>query len=288
MSMSNSTLEAVNNYRSIFISDVHLGTKDCKADLLNQFLKVHRCDSLYIVGDFIDGWKMRKKVHWKKSYTRIIRKILKMSKRGVKIYYITGNHDEFLRKFANNRFDNIHLINTMTHVSADKKEFVVMHGDQFDGVTRAHRILKWIGDWGYDFLMFLNRLYNRVRAKYGYGYWSLAGYLKSHIKRAQTYIGDYEDAASHYAEKNNYDGIICGHIHHSALKTINNVCYYNTGDWVESCTALVEDFDGNFSIIDWKQTQERKKAEKKALKLASQAEDSLTIEDGETALRDAS
>lgn len=274
--MSEPVLETVTNYRSIFISDVHLGTKDCKAELLNQFLKLHRCDSLYIVGDFIDGWKMRKKVHWKKSYTRIIRRILKMSKRGIKIYYVTGNHDEFLRKFANNRFDNIHLTNKMTHVSADKREFVVMHGDQFDGVTRAHRILKWIGDWGYDLLMFLNRQFNQVRAKYGYGYWSLAGYLKGHIKRAQTYINDYEDAASHYAEKHNYDGIICGHIHHSALKTINDVCYYNTGDWVESCTALIEDFDGSFSIIDWKKIQQDKKTAKKTLKLAYKTKNQAT------------
>lgn len=238
--------------RSIFISDVHLGTKDCQAGQLNEFLKLHHCECLYIVGDFIDGWRMAKKVHWRKSYTRIIRRILKLSKRGVKIYYVTGNHDEFLRKFANNRFDNIHLINKMVHTTADNKRLVIMHGDQFDGVTRAHHLLKWIGDWGYDVLMFLNRIFNRLRAKYGYGYWSFAGYLKSHIKRAQQYITDYEDAASHFAEKQGYDGIVCGHIHHPAMKELNNVTYYNTGDWVESCTALIEDFEGQFTLMDWK------------------------------------
>jgi len=242
----------VSRNRAIFISDVHLGTKDCKAAQLNEFLKTHHCKTLYIVGDFIDGWRMAKKVHWKKSYTRILRRILKLSKRGVDIYYITGNHDEFLRKFANNRFDNIHLLNKVVHETADNRRLVIMHGDQFDGVTRAHSILKWIGDWGYDVLMFLNRQFNRARAKYGYGYWSFAGFLKQHIKRAQTYIADYEDAASHYAAKHQFDGIICGHIHHPAIKQINGVSYYNTGDWVESCTALIEDFNGRFSLMDWK------------------------------------
>ncbi|BFM06664.1 UDP-2,3-diacylglucosamine diphosphatase [Halioxenophilus aromaticivorans] len=250
--MTVSDAPAISRNRSIFISDVHLGTKDCKARQLNEFLKTHKCEKLYIVGDFIDGWRMAKKVHWKKSYNRIIRRILKLSKRGVDIYYITGNHDEFLRKFANNRFDNIHLINKMVHQTADEKQLIVMHGDQFDGVTRAHNLLKWVGDWGYDVLMFLNRQFNRARAKYGYGYWSFAGFLKDHIKRAQTYIADYEDAASHYAAKHNYDGIICGHIHHPAIKTINGVTYYNTGDWVESCTALIEDYDGQFRLMDWK------------------------------------
>lgn len=254
--MTQAESPAITRNRAIFISDVHLGTKDCKARQLNEFLKTHHCDQLYIVGDFIDGWRMAKKVHWKKSYNRIIRRILKLSKRGVDIYYITGNHDEFLRKFANNRFDNIRLINKMVHQTADDKRLVVMHGDQFDGVTRAHNLLKWVGDWGYDLLMFLNRQFNRARAKYGYGYWSFAGFLKTHIKRAQTYIADYEDAASHYAAKHHYDGIICGHIHHAAMKTINDVSYYNTGDWVESCTALIEDFDGQFRLMDWKNDQQ--------------------------------
>lgn len=250
--MTKSAKSAITHNRTIFISDVHLGTKDCKAAQLNEFLKTHHCEKLYIVGDFIDGWRMAKKVHWKKSYNRIIRRILKLSKRGVDIYYITGNHDEFLRKFANNRFDNIHLINKVVHETADDKKLIVMHGDQFDGVTRAHRLLKWVGDWGYDLLMFLNRQFNRARAKYGYGYWSFAGFLKKHIKRAQTYIADYEDAASHFASKHNYDGIVCGHIHHAAIKEINDVLYYNTGDWVESCTALIEDFEGKFTLMDWK------------------------------------
>ncbi|WP_317931610.1 UDP-2,3-diacylglucosamine diphosphatase [Halioxenophilus sp. WMMB6] len=250
--MKATSTDNVARNRAIFISDVHLGTKDCQASQLNEFLKANHCQSLYIVGDFIDGWRMRKKVHWRKSYTRIIRRILKLSKRGVNIYYITGNHDEFLRKFANNRFDNIHLINKKVHTTADDKKLLVMHGDQFDGVTRAHTVLKWIGDWGYDLLMFLNRHFNRLRARYGYGYWSFAGFLKSHIKRAQTYINDFEDAASHYAQKQGFDGIICGHIHHASIKELNDISYYNTGDWVESCTALIEDMNGKFSIMDWK------------------------------------
>lgn len=266
--MKDNSSKPAANYRSIFISDVHLGTKDCKAEQLNQFLKSHRCESLYIVGDFIDGWRMAKKVFWKKSFTRVIRRILKMSKHGVKIYYIAGNHDEFLRKFANNRFDTIQLINKITHVTADKQKLLVMHGDQFDGVTRAHKILKWIGDWGYDLLMFLNRQFNYVRAKYGYGYWSFAGFLKTHIKRAQMHISDYEDVAALYAAKQGFDGIICGHIHHAAMKQLHNVSYYNTGDWVESCTALAENFDGSFALIDWKNLEKESKISGKSSHLA--------------------
>lgn len=239
-------------YRSLFISDVHLGTKDCQAKKLNEFLKVNHCQNLYLVGDIIDGWRMRKKVNWKKPHTKVIRRLLRLSKQGVNIYYITGNHDEFLRKFANNKFDNIQLVNKRTHHTADGRRFLIIHGDQFEGVTHAHDLLKWVGDWGYDLLMFLNRQFNRWRAKYGYGYWSCAAFLKSHIKRAKQYIADYEDAASHFAQKNGFDGIICGHIHHPAEKHLNDVDYYNTGDWVESCTAIAEDFSGKLTMLDWR------------------------------------
>jgi UDP-2,3-diacylglucosamine pyrophosphatase LpxH len=241
----------VHRVNSLFISDVHLGTRDSKATELNDFLKRYDCKNLFIVGDFIDGWRMQKNVYWRKSHTRVIRRILKMSKRGVNVHYITGNHDEFLRKFANNRFDNIHLVNRLTHTTEDGKRLLVIHGDQFEGVTHAHSVLKWIGDWGYDWLMAANRAFNFVRAKYGYGYWSFAAFLKHHIKRARRYILDYEDSASRFAAKQDFDGIVCGHIHLAAKKELNGVTYYNTGDWVESCTAVVEALDGSMNLVNW-------------------------------------
>lgn len=240
-------------WRSVFISDVHLGTKDCKASALNQFLKHHSCENLYLVGDIIDGWKIKKGIYWRPAFSRVIKRIFKTSKTGVKVTYITGNHDEFLRKYANNHFENIKLVNKATHVTAKDQRILVIHGDQFEGVTHCSGLLRYIGDHGYEFLMFLNRQFNRLRARFGYGYWSFSGFLKQHIQRAQTYINDYEKAVAYGAAKQKYDGVICGHIHHASSKTINGISYYNTGDWVESCTALLEDFDGNITLINWLQ-----------------------------------
>ncbi|VUD69103.1 UDP-2,3-diacylglucosamine hydrolase [Thalassocella blandensis] len=239
------------HFRSLFISDVHLGTKDCKARELNDFLKQCKVDRLYLVGDIFDGWRMKSGVYWNKSFNLVIRRLLKLSKSGVPIYYITGNHDEFLRKYANTKLDNIQLLNRFTHVTAQNKRLLVIHGDQFEGVTRCGKFLKLIGDHGYEFLMFLNRIFNRFRAKYGYGYWSFSGFLKSHLSRAQTYIADYERAVAFGAKKQGFDGVVCGHIHHPAMKTIDGTEYYNTGDWVESCSAVAEDAEGNFRLIHW-------------------------------------
>lgn len=264
-------------YRTIWISDVHLGAKDCRADHLNDFLKSHRCDRLYLVGDILDGWKMKSGIHWKKSYTRVIRRILKMAKQGTPVYYITGNHDEFLRRYANNSLDNIYLLNRYDHITADNRKLLIIHGDQFDGVTRCSKWLRHVGDVGYEILMFLNRQYNRWRARTNRGYWSLAGFLKQHIRRAKTYINDYEHAVVYACKKQHYDGVVCGHIHHPAAKTIDNISYYNTGDWVESCTALAEDEDGRIELIHWleqrseQSTKPAKKHKKKRKRLQKQA-----------------
>jgi len=243
--------EQQRKFRSIFISDVHLGTKDCKADQLNEFLKFYRCDHLFLVGDIFDGWRMKSGVYWHKSFNRIVRRLLKLAKQGTTIYYITGNHDEFLRKWANTSFDNIHLINRYTHFTAANKKLLVIHGDQFEGVTHCSFFLKYIGDVGYGFLMFLNRTFNRLRARYGLGYWSFAGFLKAHIKRAKQYIIDYEKAVSQGAKRQGFDGVICGHIHQAAQKEVDGVSYMNTGDWVESCTAITENFDGTLKLVHW-------------------------------------
>lgn len=259
------------HFRTLFISDVHLGTKDCKANELNEFLKQSSFEQLYLVGDIFDGWRMRSGVYWNKSFNRLVRRLLKLSKRGIPVYYITGNHDEFLRKYANTNFANIHLLNRFTHTTADNKRLLVIHGDQFEGVTRCGKFLKLIGDHGYEFLMFLNRNFNRFRAKYGYGYWSFSGFLKQHIQRAQTYICDYEKAVAYGARKQGFDGVVCGHIHHPAIKEIDGTLYYNTGDWVESCSAIAEDHDGKFHLIHWldevaKLPQPQKKRKKQSAK----------------------
>lgn len=239
-------------YRTLWISDVHIGTKDCQAAQLTDFLKHHRADKIYLVGDIIDGWRMKSGVYWHKDFTRLIRRLLTLAKKGVQIDYITGNHDEFLRRFANNRFDNIHLYNRTTHTTADGRKLLVIHGDQFDNVTRCSHWLRVLGDKGYDLLMAINRASNALRARYGNGYWSLAGFLKSRIPQAKMYIHEYERAVAHAAEKQGFDGVVCGHIHHPANKRIGAVDYYNTGDWVESCTALAEDEHGAIHLLHWR------------------------------------
>ncbi len=238
-------------YRTLWISDVHLGTKDCKAAQLNDFLKNHQADKIYLVGDIIDGWKMRSGIYWNKDFNRVIRRLLTLSKKGVKIDYITGNHDEFLRRFANNRFDNIHLYNRVDHKTADGRKLLVIHGDQFDSVARCNHLLRFLGDQAYDLLMGVNRACNALRARYGHGYWSLAGFLKQHLPQAQMYIQDFEQGVAYAAEKQGYDGVVCGHIHHAANKRLGNIDYYNTGDWVESCTALAEDRNGVIHLLRW-------------------------------------
>jgi UDP-2,3-diacylglucosamine pyrophosphatase LpxH len=238
-------------WRSVFISDVHLGTKDCKANALNQFLKNYSCQHLFLVGDIVDGWKMQKGIYWKPAFGRVIKRIFKMSRMGVNVTYVTGNHDEFLRKYANHRFDNIKLVNKIAHITANNQRLLVIHGDQFEGVTHCSGLLRHIGDNGYVLLMFLNRQFNRLRARFGHGYWSFSGFLKKHIQRAQKYIHDYEHAVAYGAKKQGYDGVVCGHIHHANHKKIDGIYYYNTGDWVESCTAIVEDFEGKLHLINW-------------------------------------
>lgn len=260
----------ISDFRSIFISDVHLGTKDCKANQLNAFLKQYSCEHLYLVGDIFDGWKMRNSVFWNADANRLLRRILKLSKKGVRITYITGNHDEFLRKYANNQFDNIELCNRTVHITAKQEKLLVIHGDQFEGVTRCSRWLKYIGDHGYEFLMLLNRGFNRVRAQYGYGYWSFSGFLKQHIQRAQTYINDYESSVAYGAHKQGFDGVVCGHIHHAAIKSLHDVTYYNTGDWVESCTAVVEDHNGVMHLKHWLEDPAHVAYQQRKLKLKSQ------------------
>ena len=243
-------------YRTIAISDIHLGTKDCKAEQLNNFLKNNTCNTLYLVGDIIDAWKIKQnKWRWKQSHTNVIRRILGHAKRDTRVVYVLGNHDEFLRPFLqyNLNFGMVELHNQIEHIGADGKHYLVTHGDLFDGITRLAPWLSILGDKAYDFILGLNSRFNWLRHRFGFGYWSLSLYLKGRVKKAVDFIFQFEKNLAQYCKKRGFDGVICGHIHHAEIKEIDGVIYMNDGDWVESMTALVEHHNGQWEIINWTQ-----------------------------------
>jgi len=243
-------------YRSIFISDVHLGTRDCKAEQLNNFLKNNTCETLYLVGDIIDAWRIQQnKWRWKQSHTNVVRRVLGHAKRGTRVVYVAGNHDEFLRPMIpyGFSFGLVEIHNQIEHIGADGKHYLVTHGDLFDGITRLAPWLSFLGDTAYDFILSLNSKFNWLLHRFGFRYFSLSKYLKTKVKRAVDFIFKFEENLANYCKKKGYDGVICGHIHHAEIKYINGVMYMNDGDWVESCTALVEHHDGRWQIITWTQ-----------------------------------
>lgn len=255
---TNTSNQVIGTYRSIFISDVHLGTNDCKADLLLNFLDTNKCEQLFLVGDIIDGWRVQQnKFRWKKSHTDIIRKILKLSKK-TKVVYITGNHDEFLRPLLPYQlsFGNIELCNQYTHYGVDGKRYLVTHGDLFDGITKIAPWLSFLGDKAYDFVLNVNTKFNYIRHRLGLHYWSLSSYLKHRVKKAVDFIFKFEKNLADYCKRKGYDGVICGHIHTPEIKKIEEIIYMNDGDWVESCSALVEHNDGRWEIIKWSMLHE--------------------------------
>jgi len=243
-------------YRSIFISDVHLGTKDSKAEALNNFLKHNSCETLYLVGDIIDAWKIKQnKWRWKQSHTNVVRRVLGHAKRGTRVVYVAGNHDEFLRPFMQYEtgFGLVEIVNQTEHIGADGKHYLVTHGDLFDGITRLAPWLSFLGDKAYDFVLALNSKFNWIRHRMGFGYWSLSLYLKQRVKKAIDFIFQFEKNLAAYCKKRGFDGVICGHIHHAEIKEIDGVVYMNDGDWVESMTALVEHHNGHWEIVTWTQ-----------------------------------
>jgi UDP-2,3-diacylglucosamine pyrophosphatase LpxH len=236
-------------YRSVWISDIHLGTKHAQVDALLEFLRDVDCKYLYLVGDFIDGWQLKSKWHWQDNYNVLVQKLLRKSRKETKVIYITGNHDEFLEQFLGMKFGNVIIAREVIHTAANGKKYLVLHGHQFDGLTQFNRLLEKIGTRLYDWVLDFNLHFNRVRRRFGFGYWSLAAYLKFKAKSAVKYVTEYEDTIVQMARKQNACGVICGHIHRAETKTIGGVEYLNCGDWVESCTALVEDFEGNIQLI---------------------------------------
>ena len=239
------------HYRTLFLSDIHLGTRGCQAEALLHFLKLHSCDTLYLVGDIIDGWRMKGRVYWPQTHTNVVRRFLTLSKRGTKVVLVTGNHDEFLRRYSDLTMGNLSIVDRAVHETENGERLMVVHGDQFDVITRYARWLAFLGDAGYTLLLEVNNIYNAIRRRLGYGYWSLSAWTKARVKHAVSYIGDYEQALVHACQREQFDGVVCGHIHHAEARRIDDVMYYNCGDWVESCTALAEDHDGNISVLNW-------------------------------------
>ncbi|HET7797316.1 MAG TPA: UDP-2,3-diacylglucosamine diphosphatase [Nevskia sp.] len=247
------TEKVVHRYRTIWLSDIHLGTAGCKAEFLTDFLKRNDCETLYLVGDIIDGWKLKSGWYWPQEHTNVVRKILTKAKRGTKVYYVTGNHDEFLRKFVDYRLEigNIQLVNEAIHETADGRRLLILHGDYFDVITRYHRWIALAGDLAYETMMHSNYWFNRLRAMAGLRYWSLSAFAKQKVKNAVSIVSSFEEAVARECKRRGLDGVVCGHIHHAEIRTIHGVEYHNCGDWVESCTALAEDFNGKISVIRW-------------------------------------
>jgi UDP-2,3-diacylglucosamine pyrophosphatase LpxH len=239
------------NYRTVWISDIHLGTKGCQAEYLLDFLRVVECDDLYLVGDIIDIWRLKRAWYWEQTHNDVIQKLLRKARKGTRVHLISGNHDEKLRDFGRHEFGNVHLVEEAVHVGADGRRFLVIHGDQFDAVVRHSRWLVHLGDDAYQVLLLANGWINKARRAFGFPYWSLAAFLKNQTKNAVAYISNFEDLLSAEAKRRGLDGVICGHIHHAAIRSINGVLYCNDGDWVESCTALAEHADGTLEILDW-------------------------------------
>jgi len=242
--------------RTAFISDVHLGTRGCQADLLLEFIKTLDCETLYLVGDIVDGWKLKSGWRWPQAHSDVVQKVLRMARKGVKVIYVPGNHDDRVRDFCGIHFGGVEVVRETIHVAADGKRYLVTHGDEFDGIVTHARWLAYLGDYAYRALIALNTRWNALRRRLGLGYWSLSAYLKLKVKNAVQFIDDYETALTEEARRRGVDGVICGHIHHAEIRQIGGLIYINDGDWVESCTAVVEDHNGVFSIVEWAKARE--------------------------------
>lgn len=238
-------------FRSIWISDLHLGTAGCQADYLLDFLKHADCDYLYLVGDIIDGWALKRNWYWKQSHNDVIQKVLRKARKGTQVTYVPGNHDEGARQFLGLMFGDIRIEDEVIHTTADGRRFLVLHGDKFDGVVQCAKWLAIVGDRLYGFTLKLNHWFNRARARMGLGYWSLSQYLKHKVKTAVNFVGKFEEAVAAEAKAMGLDGVICGHIHKAEMREIDGILYCNDGDWVESMTALVETATGELRIITW-------------------------------------
>lgn len=247
------------HYRTVWISDVHLGTRGCNAEMLIDFLDHVDSDTMYLVGDIIDGWRLKKKFYWPAAHNDVIWRLMKRARRGTRMVYIPGNHDEMFRQFAGLDFGGIQIRRKALHETADGRRLLILHGDEFDAITLSHRWLAHVGDVAYTALMQLNRYVSAVRRRFGMPYWSLSKHAKAKVKNAVNFISNFEEVVAHSAGVRGVDGVVCGHIHTAEMRDIAGVAYYNDGDWVEGCTALVEHHDGRMELLHWADEMARRK-----------------------------
>ncbi len=238
-------------FRTIFISDIHLGTRGCKAEFLLDFLKHTESDKLFLVGDIIDGWRLKRNWFWNQAHNDVVQKLLRKARKGTDVTYVPGNHDSFARDFLDHEFGQVKVKRNAVHDTLDGRRFLVVHGDECDGVMMYAKWLAVLGDTAYVTALALNHWFNGLRRVLGLPYWSLSKYLKHKVKNAVQFISNYEHAVARMARERGADGVVCGHIHHAEIRDIDGVTYLNDGDWVESCTALVEHFDGRWEILHW-------------------------------------
>jgi UDP-2,3-diacylglucosamine pyrophosphatase LpxH len=238
-------------YRALFVSDLHLGTKACQAEAFLDFLRHSEADRIYLVGDIVDFWRIKRGAYWPQAHNDVLQKLLRRVRKGNDLVFIPGNHDETMRDYCGARFGGIAIERHIIHTGADGRRYLVMHGDEFDVVVRYAKWLALFGDWSYAVALWANTHFNAVRRWFGMPYWSLSAYLKQKVKRAVNHIGEFETALAAEARRHGAQGVICGHIHHAAIRQVGDVLYINTGDWVESCTAVAETEEGAFEIIRW-------------------------------------
>ena len=238
-------------FRAIWISDIHLGTRGCNAEMLLDFLRRTESDYLYLVGDIVDIWRIRRSWYWRQAHNDVIQKLLRKARKGTRVIYVPGNHDEYFRDFVGHRFGRVAVVGRTYHRTVDGRRFLVMHGDQFDGVVKYAKWLAFVGDSAYSAALNFNTGFNYIRRKLGFSYWSLSAFLKHKVKNAVEYISNFENAVVAEARKHNAVGVVCGHIHTAEIREVDGILYCNDGDWVESCTALVEHLDGRLEILPW-------------------------------------
>jgi UDP-2,3-diacylglucosamine pyrophosphatase LpxH len=245
----------IKNVRTLFISDIHLGSKASKADFLLDFLRVYDAETIFLVGDIVDGWRLKRSWYWPQNCNDVVQKLLRKGRKGARIVYVPGNHDDFLRDFPGVHFGGIEVAQNFIHEAADGKRYLILHGDEFDVVVRNARFIAHLGDWAYDAAIALNVWIARLRRVLGLPYWSFSAWAKLQVKRAVNFIGEFQRVVADEARRHEVDGVICGHIHHAVIEDIDGITYINTGDWVESCTAVVEHFDGTMELIRWQSVE---------------------------------
>jgi len=239
------------HYRAIFISDLHLGTPGCQAEALLSFLKHNSSEYLYLIGDIVDGWQLKRRWHWPQAHNDVIQKLLRRARKGTRVVYVPGNHDEFARQFVNHQFGGVELLEEAEHTLADGRRLWLTHGDYFDAVVQYAKWLAHVGDNLYELTLKLNRYLAKLRSHLGLPYWSLSAYLKHKVKSALNYVTAFEDALAQEAKRRGFHGVVCGHIHHAQIREIDGILYCNDGDWVESRSAMIENFDGSLELLYW-------------------------------------